>query len=610
MQITRVVSVPLISKSLRRYRLKCDERRPTCQQCEDTKRVCKFRHVEPPLAVDSTEASEEAPDGVKITYQGEGVESGLVSITPCLISDALLIFSQRITDTEPRSLKRGRQKEGDVKISSSTCSEILKDDNSVSPSIASRAALQLNKVGSRIPSNDGGSLAAFPPLELKQNAHSQHDLTAEKSVQSSASQTLKPTSSTPPGKTHQTDTFNHILEWSGKLPVPIQVVRPVDVAKRNHLADRLSTHPLSSSPVMGLREENQEEQSSLRKEWGPPSAKALATHKQPQFIPQQRFNHQLQLGEDRLQKSLPGIALPPQHNYQPPAVTFIVNGSIESSLPKATMESLLTMFATNCHVFLKPRRTPIKDVVYIVDVFLWQQLPAFYEWFMRETRSTEAATLKFELFNANHTLEHVFTVSVNDSCHFHKLKQRIWDWFWVASAMHSSPVIFKVLISSDSYLDGQLLHYGNSMDVATQTALHPKDTLQLRNLTRQHAVATPLRTPEILLRLQMNGAGKLSDVYGKWALGPSVKVAEFFAWFASQTGRGGDEGPPSLTFTLKDAAPCPMSSTMTQSNDDLFSSMKRDLLSQLDKTRSYVPNLNEFVVLVTDPGWGLAEADW
>ena len=86
--------------------------------------------------------------------------------------------------------------------------------------------------------------------------------------------------------------------------------------------------------------------------------------------------------------------------------------------------------------------------------------------------------------------------------------------------------------------------------------------------------------------------------------------SDFFAWFASQTGRGGDEGPPSLRFTFKDAMPCPISSTIALVNEDHFNLMKRELRTQFERAREYVPNLREFVILVTDPGWVLEEEGW
>lgn len=48
-------------------------------------------------------------------------------------------------------------------------------------------------------------------------------------------------------------------------------------------------------------------------------------------------------------------------------------------------------------------------------------------------------------------------------------------------------------------------------------------------------------SPEIDVRLKTNGARKASFPYSKWVLRPGILTTRFFAWLASQTGRG--EGP-------------------------------------------------------------------
>jgi hypothetical protein len=93
-------------------------------------------------------------------------------------------------------------------------------------------------------------------------------------------------------------------------------------------------------------------------------------------------------------------------------------------------------------------------------------------------------------------------------------------------------------------------------------------------------------------------------------LRPEITTTDFFAWFASQTSRGGAEGPPSLRFTFKDAMPAPTSSTIAQTNEDHFNLMKKDLKTQLERAKEFVPNLKEFLILVTDPGWISEEEDW
>jgi hypothetical protein len=120
----------------------------------------------------------------------------------------------------------------------------------------------------------------------------------------------------------------------------------------------------------------------------------------------------------------------------------------------------------------------------------------------------------------------------------------------------------------------------------------------------------PPLAPEIAVRVQTDGAGKVSTPYSNWVLGREVTTTDFFAWFARQTGRGGSEGPPSLRFTFKDAMPAPTSNTIAQANENHFNLLKRDLKTQFEKAKEFVPNMKEFLVVVTDPGWVSEEEYW
>ncbi|PMD60269.1 uncharacterized protein K444DRAFT_612844 [Hyaloscypha bicolor E] len=153
----------------------------------------------------------------------------------------------------------------------------------------------------------------------------------------------------------------------------------------------------------------------------------------------------------------------------------------------------------------------------------------------------------------------------------------------------------------------EIKYPGSSMGVAAYVPQNqPEDARDLSS--RQTAIAAVL-APEIAVRVQTDGAGKVSARYSKWVLRPEITTADFFAWFAHQTGRGGSNGPPSLRFTLKDAMPAPTSSTIAQADEDHFNLMKRDLKTQFEKAGELVPNLKEFLVLVTDPDW-VSEEDW
>jgi hypothetical protein len=101
----------------------------------------------------------------------------------------------------------------------------------------------------------------------------------------------------------------------------------------------------------------------------------------------------------------------------------------------------------------------------------------------------------------------------------------------------------------------------------------------------------------------MDEMGRFSGPYGISVWRPKVKTTEFFAWSGSQTGRGGVRGTPVLTFTLKDAMPYPKSCDIAILNENDFRWMRKHILTQFEKAKSYMPGLKDFAVLVTDPGW-------
>lgn len=109
---------------------------------------------------------------------------------------------------------------------------------------------------------------------------------------------------------------------------------------------------------------------------------------------------------------------------------------------------------------------------------------------------------------------------------------------------------------------------------------------------------------EITVTLQMDSAGKCGRPYDMSILGSKMKTTEFFAWFGSQTGCGGAEGPLFLDFTFQNAIPVPKSKTVARLNEEDFCYIREDIIAQCEKAKLYMPGLKEFVVLITDPGWG------
>jgi hypothetical protein len=125
---------------------------------------------------------------------------------------------------------------------------------------------------------------------------------------------------------------------------------------------------------------------------------------------------------------------------------------------------------------------------------------------------------------------------------------------------------------------------------ATQPSLH-------------ELVELPSASSEITVRLQMDELGTFSPPYDFSVWRQKIKATEFFAWFGSQTSRGGIRGPSLLTFTLKDAMPDRKSRTIAMFNEDDFRWMRKHILVQLEKAKSLMPGLKDFAVLVTDPEW-------
>jgi hypothetical protein len=158
---------------------------------------------------------------------------------------------------------------------------------------------------------------------------------------------------------------------------------------------------------------------------------------------------------------------------------------------------------------------------------------------------------------------------------------------------------------SSSLTQGTSTWMGVAPNIPSQH--QPED---VRGLSSRQTAIAALLDPEISVRVQTDGAGKVSTRYSKWVLRPEITTTDFFAWFAQQTGRGRSEGPPSLRFTFKDAMPAPTSSTIAQANEDHFNLMKRDLKAQFEKAKEFVPNLKEFLVVVTDPGWVSEDEYW
>jgi hypothetical protein len=116
-------------------------------------------------------------------------------------------------------------------------------------------------------------------------------------------------------------------------------------------------------------------------------------------------------------------------------------------------------------------------------------------------------------------------------------------------------------------------------------------------------IKPPCSTSKIIIRLQMNEMGKFSMPYNFSVWTYKIKTTEFFAWFGSQTGRGGVRGPSLLTFTLKDAMPNRKSLDVARLDENDFRWMRRHIIKQMDKAISFMPGLTDFTILITEPTW-------
>jgi hypothetical protein len=106
-------------------------------------------------------------------------------------------------------------------------------------------------------------------------------------------------------------------------------------------------------------------------------------------------------------------------------------------------------------------------------------------------------------------------------------------------------------------------------------------------------------TAKIVIRIQIDGHGRLSRCYDKSTLNTRITSARFFAWFAKETGH---TCSGKLRFDFKDALPA-KSSVIEAGNDDHFDLMVCDIKRKFERAKNFAPDLNEFCIVVTDPLW-------
>ena len=105
----------------------------------------------------------------------------------------------------------------------------------------------------------------------------------------------------------------------------------------------------------------------------------------------------------------------------------------------------------------------------------------------------------------------------------------------------------------------------------------------------------------------------MANLWDKSVLRPEITNAEFFAWFANQTSCDPPDGPAVLKCTLKDAMPISIATEILRGSEGHFAYMRKDIKAQCEKATEFMPDLKEFVVLVTVPGWespDIGGEDW
>lgn len=108
---------------------------------------------------------------------------------------------------------------------------------------------------------------------------------------------------------------------------------------------------------------------------------------------------------------------------------------------------------------------------------------------------------------------------------------------------------------------------------------------------------------QIAVRIQEDEHSRFSRPYSKSFLLSEVTAIDFFTWFARSSDYAYPSGPPELMFTLKDALPASKSARIRREEEASFQIMKDDIKPHFERAKALMPELTEFAILVTVPGW-------
>lgn len=277
-----------------------------------------------------------------------------------------------------------------------------------------------------------------------------------------------------------------------------------------------------------------------------------------------------------------------------------------------------------------------------VDTLMSRNVTDFYGSYSRLVQPARALpVLRFELLDMAPELASRFPYSTSISCgdhiSFQALKRSIFGCFKATFAKSPRMQMFRIMVTPELAPHFRQASIGDSAEGrgnsspgtqlravgsnSSSAMLAPFESLPgpQNTLTRPPSTApapsyhkTGLGThplPGVVVRIQVNRHGSLSEPFPKTVLAPKVTNAEFFAWFAKQTGYGGPIGPAELSFSFKDVVPTPKINVIARGNEEHFEYMKRDIRPMCELTTAKVPGLSEFAILVTVPGWVLEKQD-
>jgi hypothetical protein len=166
-------------------------------------------------------------------------------------------------------------------------------------------------------------------------------------------------------------------------------------------------------------------------------------------------------------------------------------------------------------------------------------------------------------------------------------------------------------LNNRNKLEGSILESNNNLVQADVTSIQNSQR-QPRQLVSQlhNAEGTKFdninqNAAKIVIRIQIDGLGRLSRSYDKSVLNTSITNERFFTWFEQQTGRACSQ---KLKFNFKDAVSTKPSS-IEKGNEDHFGLMVRDIKRKFKRAKVYTPDMNEFCIVVTDPMWDSGEEE-